>query len=272
MVGKEPEYLLGINQIEFERLRFQHGVWKSVTGGFLERIGVAPGWRCLDVGGGPGFVAMDLREKVGESGAVTVLEPSKMFLDWFRNESQQRGWKNVQTIHGSAEHANLPKGLFDLIFVRWVIAFVADAAAFIRALIPALRPGGVIAFQDYYYEGLSLFPRGGAYDGMADVVRAYYRSGGGDPYIAGRIPAILRNHGLNLIDYTPHCLAGGPDSAIMEWGHRFFVSHIPLMAEKGLISAMRADELLADWHAHRTDPDALFFSPLVVDVAAKTPS
>jgi SAM-dependent methyltransferase len=271
VAGKEQEYLLGVNQTEFERLRFQHGVWKGVTEGFLDRIGVASCWRCLDVGGGPGFVAMDLRDRVGEGGQVTLLEPSRMYLDWFKNETELRSWKNVRTIHGSAELADIPKGAFDLIFVRWVIAFVADPEAFIQSLVPALAADGVIAFQDYYYEGLSLFPHGGAYDEMPQVVRAYYRSGGGDPYIAGRIPAILRSHGLRIIDYTPHSLAGGPESAIMEWGHRFFVSHIPLMAKKGLISGKQADALLADWHAHRKNPDALFFTPMVVDVAGRLP-
>jgi len=34
------EYILGINQEELERLRFQHGVWKDVTDDFFDRIGI----------------------------------------------------------------------------------------------------------------------------------------------------------------------------------------------------------------------------------------
>jgi SAM-dependent methyltransferase len=272
-VPTEPDegYLLGVNETELERLRFQHGVWKPVTDGFLERISVADGWHCLDAGGGPGFVAMDLRERVGETGSVTLLDPSSMFLDWFARECRGHSWKNVRALRGTVDQAQIPRGEFDLVFVRWVIAFVADPSRFIRKLITALRPGGIIAFQDYYYEGLSLFPRGGVFDDAADVVRAYYRYGGGDPYITGRIPEIVREHGLSVIDFSPHSLAGGPGSGIMEWGDRFFVHHIPLMAEKGLLTASRASEMLADWRAHRSDPGAIFFSPIVVDVAARMP-
>jgi SAM-dependent methyltransferase len=269
--SENNEYLLGANLSELERLRFQHSVWKSVTDGFFERIGVAPGWRCLDVGGGPGFVAADLRERVGDSGAVTLLEPSAMFAQSFEREYRQRKWTNVQILLQSAERGDLPADHFDLIFVRWVIAFVPRPDEFISRLLPSLRPGGTIAIQDYYYEGLSLFPHGGAFDRMAEVVKAYYHSAGGDPYITGRIPAILTRHGLALADFTPHCLAGGPDSPITEWAHRFFVPHIPLMAEKGLITAKEAEEFLADWHDHRANPETLFFSPLVVDVAARKP-
>ena len=55
-------YPLGTNVQELERLRFQHAVWGGVTRAFLDRIGVARGWRCLDLGCGPGFVVEDLRE------------------------------------------------------------------------------------------------------------------------------------------------------------------------------------------------------------------
>jgi len=39
------------------------------------------------------------------------------------------------------------------------------------------------------------------------------------------------------------------------------------MVEKGIISPEQAGALMIDWNTHRQDPDAVFFSPLVVDVA-----
>jgi SAM-dependent methyltransferase len=273
-LAAEPgeEYLLGVNDLELERLRFQHGVWKPVTDAFLDRVGVASGWRCLDAGGGPGFVAMDLRDRVGESGQVTLLDPSKMFLAWFAGETRRKSWTNVSTLEGRVDEVRIPRAQFDLVFVRWVIAFVPDPSSFLRKLLGALRPGGIIAVQDYYYEGLSLFPKGGAFEGAADAVRAYYRSGGGDPYVTGRLPEILRESGLTVTDFTPHSLSGGPGSGIMQWASRFFVPHIPLMAEKGILSPSRASEMLTDWHAHMSDPGSIFFSPIVVDIAGRLPA
>lgn len=264
---QHDEYLLGVNQQELERLQFQHSVWGSVTKKFLVRLGVQPGWRCLDVGAGPGLVSLDLREMVGETGEVTALDPSEFYLGWLRERAAELGWTNVSCLQGTAEQASLPSASYDLVFVRWVIAFVPDPEKFLTQLFAALRPGGVIAIQDYYYEGLSLYPHGGPWDGIADIVRAYYRSGGGDAYVTGKIPEIFARHGLRLIDFTPTCLAGGPTSSVMEWAHRFFSMHIPLMADKGIIAREHADHLLKDWQAHRQNPNTLFFSPLVVDVA-----
>jgi SAM-dependent methyltransferase len=266
---KNDKYLLGVNQLELERLQFQHTVWGSVTKKFLQRLNVRQGWQCLDVGAGPGLVSMDLRELVGATGDITALEPSQFYLDSLRQQADSRGWTNIHCVKGTAEDAAFPSCSFDLIFVRWVIAFVPDPEQFLAPLFRALRPGGVIAIQDYYYEGLSLFPRGGIWDTMPDIVRAYYRSGGGDTYVTGKIPAIFRKHGIEIVDFSPTCLSGGPTSGVMEWAQRFFSLHIPLMAEKGIISQAQADELMADWNAHRKNPDALFFSPLVVDVAGR---
>ncbi|MFA6455559.1 MAG: class I SAM-dependent methyltransferase [Bacteroidota bacterium] len=269
MSGKNTEYLLGVNQSEFDRLQFQHSVWRSNTNAFFDRIGVGKGWHCLDVGAGPGFVSFELRDRVGETGSITALEPSTMFLEWFAEQVKQQQWKNVHVVNGTAEETGLPEQKYDLIFVRWVIAFVAQPEKFLTQLLSALKPNGIIAIQDYYYEGLSVYPRGGAFDGMADIVRAYYDTVNGDPYITGKIPSWFKKYNLQTIDYSPHSYAGGPESPIMEWGHRFFSTHIQHMVDKQLMTQSQGDAMLADWIAHRNNPDALFFSPIVVDVAGR---
>jgi len=263
------DYLLGVNQTEFNRLKFQHSVWHDNTKAFFDRIGVGKGWHCLDVGAGPGFVSFDLRERVGEKGSVTALEPSTMYLDWLGEQIKKNHWNNLHIINGTAEEEKLPKGQFDLIFSRWVIAFVADPEKFIANLLPALKPGGVIAFQDYYYEGLSLYPKGGPFDGMPEVVKKYYATVGGDSYVTGKIPGWLKKHGLKIIDFSPHSYAGGPESTIMQWAHLFFSTHIDQMVEKGAVTREQGDAMLTDWQDHRKNPETIFFSPIVVDVAGK---
>jgi SAM-dependent methyltransferase len=262
-------YLLGVNQTELERLRFQHGVWKQNTDSFLDRLNIKKGWKCLDVGAGPGFVSMDLRRRVGPTGEVTALEPSELYLEWLAGESKRKRWKNINTMRGNAETALLPKNRYNLIFVRWVIAFVPDPAKFLCPLIESLKKGGIIAIMDYWYEGLSLYPQGGAFDGAARVVRKYYRSGGGDPYVTGRIPELLRSNNLKVVDFTPTQIAGGPDSDIIEWAHRFFVPHLPLMAEQGNCSKEEAESMAQDWLAHRKNANTIFFSPIVVHIAGR---
>ncbi|MGH2574367.1 MAG: hypothetical protein ACRDFC_01565, partial [Ignavibacteria bacterium] len=72
---------------------------------------------------------------------------------------------------------------------------------------------------------------------------------------------------VKLIDYTPVCLAGGPQSGVFQWAQKFFMKHTQAMADKGLISQEECDAVLEDWEMHRKNPDAVFFSPIVVDIA-----
>jgi SAM-dependent methyltransferase len=265
------DYLLGVNQKELDRLRHQHMTWKEVTDTFLDRIGVTAGWCCLDAGSGPGFVSADLRKRIGNEGELTALDQAGYYLGWITEEARKRGWKNITCVAGSVENTPLPEDAFDLIYMRWMISFARDSAGVLKKLVPALRSGGVIAIQDYYYEGLSLYPHGGAFDRMARYARAYYESAGGDLYVTAKVPGLLRELGLTVIEFKPNQLAGGPESAVMEWGHQYFTVHIPIMAEKGLMTPSERDALLADWLDHRKNPEALYFSPIVVDVAARKP-
>jgi hypothetical protein len=132
-----------------------------------------------------------------------------------------------------------------------------------------LKPGGVVALQDYNYEGIMRYPQTETFNDVPHAVREYWRKGGGDPYIAMKIPELFKKLGLKLFDYTPIVRAGDKDSDLFEWAHRFFSVHFDVMANMGVISSREADEMLEDWIEHRFRSDAIFFSPIVVDMAGR---
>lgn len=269
MSKEKKDYLLGVNKEELERLEFQHGVWKPVTDSLIERLGVSKGWKVLDAGAGPGFVSFDLRKLVGNEGEVTALEPSSMYVGYFADKCSELGYSNMKYIHGTAEEAKLPENYYDLIFSRWVIGFVPDPDAFTSNLVKSLAPGGVLAIEDYAFNRLLLYPTGGPYERISEAVMKYWKTEGGDLQIAARIPAIYKKHGLELIDFKPNSIAGGPDTGIFRWHDRFITMHVPLMIQRGVLSESDGKAILEDWSAHKNNPVSIFFSPMVVDVAGK---
>ena len=58
-------YALGRTPEEYERLRAQARVWEAATGRLLDRVGLAPGARCLDAGCGPGETMRLMAQRVG---------------------------------------------------------------------------------------------------------------------------------------------------------------------------------------------------------------
>jgi ubiquinone/menaquinone biosynthesis C-methylase UbiE len=265
----DKDYILGANSVELERLRFQHSVWKKVTDKFLDDLGVTEGWKCLDVGSGPGFVSFDLRKRVGDRGEIHALEPSELYTAFLENEVRKKEWKNVKAIKGRLEESTIPQTYYDFIFSRWVIGFVPDAEKFINKCLDSLKPGGIIAIQDYNYEGLSLFPKGDAFDIMPEKVKQYYRLEGGDPYVAAVVPKIFKKYNVRISEYTPVCLAGGPESGVFRWAGKFFMIHTQAMADRGIITQDECNDVLADWHAHERNPDSVFFSPIVVNMSGR---
>src|SRR5581483_12494004 len=46
-----------------------------------ERLGLSPGWRCLDVGAGTGTLALALAQRVAPTGTVVALDIDTRFLE-----------------------------------------------------------------------------------------------------------------------------------------------------------------------------------------------
>ena len=67
------DYVLGHSTDEYERLRRQAQTLAPVTRRLFHAIGLQPGWRCLDLGCGPGETMRLMGEFVGPSGEVTGL-------------------------------------------------------------------------------------------------------------------------------------------------------------------------------------------------------
>lgn len=263
------DYVLGVSDYELNRLKFQHGVWKEITDSFLEKLEITNGSKILDAGAGPGFVAMDILNRIGSKGEVTALEPSEMYVNYAQAHVKENSIQNLKVLHGTVETAELPAEYYDVIFARWVISFVPDAEKFLNKLLAALKPGGTIAFMDYAYEGLALFPKGGAFDKMADAVRAYWVHGGGDPYIGARLPKMFRERNIEMKEYYPVAQCGGPNSGVFQWADKFFTVHIQQMVDLGVISQTDGDAMLADWNAHKQNKDSVFISPTITVISGK---
>lgn len=117
----------------------------------LERLlrdaGLAPGMRVLDVGCGYGTVSATIARMVGDGGAVIGLDHDEAALSVAAGRMQALGIHNATFV--ACDLASPPAGLgVDAIVGRRVLMYVADRDAALRGLLEALRPGGVVIFQE----------------------------------------------------------------------------------------------------------------------------
>ncbi|MEU6376663.1 methyltransferase domain-containing protein [Streptomyces sp. NPDC046909] len=100
----------------------------------LERTGIGPGRRCLEIGGGGGSLGEWLEARVGPDGEVTVtdLEPA-----------------HPRVLRHDITRDPLPSGAFDLIHARLVLIHLPERLRVLERLVEALRPGGWLVLEEF---------------------------------------------------------------------------------------------------------------------------
>jgi SAM-dependent methyltransferase len=263
------EYLLGCSDHELGRLALQQEVWSEATESFLDALSVRPGARVVDVGCGPGFVVPALRARVGAEGRVTAVDESQRWIEHLRGVCDRERWTNVTAVRSRVQELELETGAFDLVFMRWVLSFLPEHERIVARLASLLRPGGVFALMDYNHEGVSLFPESEGFRAAVRATRSYYAESGGNAWIIGGIRRTFRAAGLEPTVFAPYVVAGPPSSPAFRWADAFFPHHLPAMVDKGHLTAEEERLFQHEWAERRADPDAVFFSPIVVGAAAR---
>ena len=265
----KSEYVLGASQSELHRLKFQDGVWGDILEKFFDRLKIRPNWRCLDAGCGPGFTTRRLAARINPvKGSVVGLDQSEQMLEWAARNVPARKFKHVKWINSSLQDYQ-PTEKFDLIVMRWVLSFPPNPGEVAAQMTKWLKKGGILAIQDYNHHGVSLFPHYDSFHEAIEATRRLYRREGGDPFIAGSIPKIFRQAGLKLIDFKSNTLCGGPKSGVFKWAGLFLPVFVPKMVEAGVLSQRDCDAFLRDWKQIVKNPAAVFFSPMICDMAGK---
>ena len=104
------------------------------TFGLLERLGVAPGWNCLEVGAGGGSVAAWLCGRVAPDGAVLATDLDATVLGQLRHPQLEIRAHDVLS-------DELPEQRFDLVHARLLLAWLRDPERGLQRMIDALKPG-----------------------------------------------------------------------------------------------------------------------------------
>lgn len=121
----------------------------DITLNLIRRSGIKPGMHILDVGCGPGEVSFLLAEHLGLDGTVTGVDHSEKMLSLAEENAGKRVVPNVSFVKGNLIPEDIPDHGFDAAFGRRVIMYQSDAVAAISRIASAVKPGGIIAFQEH---------------------------------------------------------------------------------------------------------------------------
>lgn len=121
---------------------------EETTERLLRDAGITAGMHALDVGCANGDFTFAVARVVGEHGAVIGLDREPRFLSNARERAKHLGLANVDFVQADLLAPPADRGAYDAIVGRRVLMYQPDRVSALRALAPALRPGGVMLFQE----------------------------------------------------------------------------------------------------------------------------
>lgn len=190
-------------ELERERLTALQDWLDPGTIRHLEDIGVAEGWRCLEVAGGAGSIARWLAERVGPTGHVLSTDLDTRFLEMVETP-------NLEVRRHDIVNDDLPEASFDLAHARLLLEHLPQRTEALKQMVAAVKPGGIVFVEDHdFLTNMSLVRKTG-YRRVIDAALKLMSAAGYDRYLGRRLPAMLREAGLTNVRSEGRVYIGRP--------------------------------------------------------------
>lgn len=253
--------------LERRRLDALCGLFDPATRRFLRNLGLARGWRCLEVAAGTGSVAAWMAEQVGPEGEVYAADVDLRHLG------------TLPPTVGYAEHDimtdPLPVDAFDVVHTRLLLEHLSGRDIALGRMAAAVRPGGYLLVEEAEMsrQALELV---GRYLPLADHVvgdrglrgiAGLLGAAGADMGYASTLPGAVRRVGLELVGGEVHSplVRGG---ATEDFGRLTALSLRQPLVASGLLTQDELDDFIR----MTLDPEAQYVPFVMTSVWARRPA
>jgi ubiquinone/menaquinone biosynthesis C-methylase UbiE len=125
----------------------------------LDRLGLRPGQKVLELGPGPGRLLIPAAKRVLPGGEAVGIDIQPAMIERLRARASKAGITNLEAILGDAAQPHVPEASFDRVFLCAALGEIPDRAAAIAQGFRALKPQGVLSitemFGDPHYQARS---------------------------------------------------------------------------------------------------------------------
>ncbi|MEU8006835.1 methyltransferase domain-containing protein [Catellatospora sp. NPDC049111] len=234
---------------ELARLRALEELCDPISKGLIGSLGLAPAWRCADVGAGAGSVAGWL----AETATVVATDLDTRFLT---------PGERLTVLTHDVTADPVPGGPFDLVHARFLLETLRDPEAAVGRLVEWLRPGGhlVVVGVDLTVSAMTPHPELRAVTGA--LLEVFREQMGTEPTFGRRLPSLLAAYGMTDIRMAVHPLLVGDGGAGERVMRATFEQAFDTMVATGRLTAEQVEASRA-WFGRPGHLDILALMPVV---------
>ena len=250
-----------------ERLRVLARVMRASSMSLFDRLGLADGVLCLDVGCGGGDATLELARRVAPRGRVVGIDIDEKKLEMAREEAIQEGVSNVEFLRADIRKA-LMLPAFDVVYARFLLTHLSDPASAIGVFCEHLRPGGRLGVEDIDFSGYFTYPESKAFRRYHELYCATVVRRGGDPNIGPRLPGLLKQGGFEDVG-VGIAQPIGMEGEVKLMNPLTMENIAATVLADGLASQEEIDDLVRELYEFAASPNTIAGMPRVVQTWAR---
>jgi SAM-dependent methyltransferase len=231
-----PEYVLDHHhEGERERLGLMSSLLDPMHRRYIERLGIGPGARTLEVGCGNGSMSAWLAGRTAPGGRALAVD-----LDLSLADANVPG---LELRRADILAGPIGPGDFDLVTARAVLHHVADAKAAVANIVASARPGGAILLIEPDFLPVSV--------AEPAEIRAFWqgwlawsREQGIDYFIGRRLPGMLSQLGVAGVGATAETALYPGGSPWAQYWSQTITELRPRLLSSGKLASRSIDAFL----------------------------
>lgn len=123
----------------------------------LDRVGIQPGERVLELGPGPGAFTVDAARRVGPEGRLVAVDIQPKMIEQLRRRLDGTGLANVEAHIASAYEMPLDSESINRAFLVTVLPEIPNRGLALAELRRVLKPGGILSITEEFIDPDYLF-------------------------------------------------------------------------------------------------------------------
>ncbi|QYN39773.1 methyltransferase domain-containing protein [Pseudonocardia sp. DSM 110487] len=187
-------------------------------------LALRPGEQVVDIGAGPGLLAVEMAAEVGPDGGVHAVEPSESMRARAQARARPPGAAHIEVSDGSADALPLPDSSVDAAVSTQVFEYLHDVPGALAEVHRVLRPGGRVLLLDTDWDSIVWHTRD---DARTARILAAWDEHLADPHLPRTLAPALRAAGFSAvltrvlpllnIGYDPNSYSAMTASTIAEY-------------------------------------------------------